>query len=290
MAVELRHLRYLLAVAEQGSLGRAAAALHMAQTPLRRQISALERHLGVRLLERGPQGARLTAAGAALAQATPAVLAAFDDALRAARNAAPLPSRVRLAYTGSLAYRIVEPALRQAMDAEPGIVVDAEPLPRRQQLTLLKQGVLDLGLLWSPLSDPDLTIEPIVSEPLVVALPSDHPLAEGVEVGLAEVADEQWLDVRSDDHLSLRPELWRIAVDAGFEPRVAGVVNSLAAGLALVALGRGILPAPATVTGMVPADVAVVPIAGLAVTLLAVRPCGPTAAPVAGLLAHLRRS
>jgi len=278
MAVELRHLRYLLAVAEQGSLSRAAAALHMTQTPLRRQISALERHLGVRLLERGPHGTRLTPAGAELARAAPAVLGAFDEALRAARNAAPLPSRVRLGYTGNLAYGIVEPVLRQAVDAEPGIVVDAEPLPRREQLTRLKQGVLDVGLLWSPLADPDLAVFPIVTQPLVVVLPDDHPLAGRTEVGAAELADEQWLDVRSDDNVGPHAELRRIAREAGFEPQVAGVINALAAGLTLVALGRGILPAPGAVVSIAPAGVVAVPIAGLAVTLLAARPIGPPAA------------
>jgi LysR family transcriptional regulator, benzoate and cis,cis-muconate-responsive activator of ben and cat genes len=175
--LEVRELRYFRVVAAEGSLSRAAERLGMAQPPLSRAITALERRLGVRLLERDNRGIRLTAAGAVLVEEAERVLDAVSAAEHRTRRAAGADTALTVTAKPGVATtvlaRIVE-AHRSALPATPVAVVVSG---YGEQVDLLRSGRVDVALLGSPQHDPGLEGEPLTSEPRVAALPTGHVLA-----------------------------------------------------------------------------------------------------------------
>ena len=182
--MELRHLRYFVAVAEERHFGRAAERLHIAQPPLSQQIRRFEAELGEPLFYRTTRSVELAPAGEALLERAPAILAAVDAAVEDARRAARGEyGRLAIGFTGSSTYAML-PSLAAAMrDELPGVVLDlqGEQLTPAQVARLL-DGTLDLGLLRPPVHERELATEVLHSEPLLAVLPEAHPLANAEAV------------------------------------------------------------------------------------------------------------
>lgn len=286
MTLDLRHLRYLVAVAEHGSVNRAAKALHMSQPPVSRQLAALERQLGAPLILRTSRGAVLTPAGEALVGAAPAVFAAVDAAVRAVRGATPAAEQVvRIGHADNMSYGFVPALLHRSREVLPGVRVEPRALQRRAQLARLHDGGLDVGLLWAPVTEAELGglhVRRVLQQPLVVALPAGHRLAARRAVQLGELARETWLDVRPIGSSDRREAFYRLAAEHGFHPLMSEQIDSLPAALALVAAGAGVVGGPSVTASMAPTGVVTVPVTGLTTTLLAVT---ATAAPPPPVLA-----
>jgi DNA-binding transcriptional LysR family regulator len=192
--VELRHLRYFVAVAEEVSFTRAAARLGIAQPPLSQQIAKLERELEVRLFERGSRGVRLTTAGAALLDEARMVLARTGEATRIVRqvqhgrSGAVRVASVASGFSGVLLDLL--PAFRAAYPAVLPLVYELEAVP---QLEALSQGTIDIGFLRGSAPTPGVTLWPLRSEPLVAALPEGHELAHAELVPLRALAGEPFV-------------------------------------------------------------------------------------------------
>ncbi|KUJ64515.1 hypothetical protein ACZ90_58225 [Streptomyces albus subsp. albus] len=197
MAIDLRLMRYVLAVADEGGFQRAAERLHMAQPPLSRQIRELERSLGVELFERRPT--RLTEAGRVFAEGARRILAETEALTeRTVQAARGTIGTVRIGYVTSAAYWAV-PALLTAMGARhPGIRVETREMWAAELLPALDRGDLDAALARGIPDRPDLAREPLVREHLVAVVSSEHRLAGRGAVHLGELRGDRVRVIRRD--------------------------------------------------------------------------------------------
>lgn len=254
--MELRHLRYFVAVAETRHFGRAAERLHMAQPALSQSIRQLEGELGTALFTRTTRQVSLTPAGEFLLEEAHRVLGAVDDSVRGVRRIADgRLGLVRIAFTGTAAFTQL-PRIARALKRDlPGIALEIHAdLLTPAQATMLREGSLDLGVLRPPTSGDDLATRTIEIEPLVLAVPADHRLVAEPVVALADLRTEDFV-LYADSHSAVNEAVLRSCKQAGFAPRREHEAPGTAALLALVAAGLGV--------ALVPASVRAVPLAGV---------------------------
>jgi DNA-binding transcriptional LysR family regulator len=265
--MEIRHLRYFVAVAEAGHMTRAALALGIQQPPLSQQIKALEQELGLRLFQRHPKGVALTDAGQLLldeARRLLADLAAMQERLR--RVARGERGRLRVAFTSSAAAHAYTPRLlRECRHRHPEIALEVSESSAAQITEALAAGRLNAGLLRVPVAHPSgLRFERLLDEPALLALPVDHPLLRGGgarPIAIAELRDEPLILVRRPGAPGLYANLLALCEAAGFEPRVAAEVERMMSNINLVAAGVGISVVPASMRGAHPDAVVYCPLA-----------------------------
>ena len=174
--MELRHLRYFVAVAEELHFRRAADRLHIAQPAVSEQIRNLERELGVQLLERTPRSVVLTPPGAVLLEEARRMLRLADDARRATRQAqAGILARVRIARPLDVLPAAVPRALRRFAAGYPDVEVSVEQLDPRAAIEAVRADLLDVAIVCLPAPVTGLTVTPFAEEGVVVALPDSHP-------------------------------------------------------------------------------------------------------------------
>lgn len=233
--VEVRQLRYFVAVAEELHFGRAAERLGMAQPPLSRAIRELERQLDVRLLERTTRRVALTPAGEVLLRDARTALESIGAAARRARHAGQTAPRLRLAlkadYDAGLLPQIVAAYQRE----EAAVPVDLVLGGRGEQAPALRDGRADVALLPAPFDDRGLDVEPLLTEPRLVALAASDPLAARPCLCLADLAGRTLPDGTRADQDGLPPA----------EPPPAGL--DLAQIFNLIELGRMVWFPPASV-------------------------------------------
>jgi len=257
---ELRHLRYFVAVAEHDSLATAARSLHIAQQSLSQQLAALERAVGVRLVERGPRGSRLTELGRAFVPEARAVLARADDAFAALRRAARGETgRLDLVFLSTTANFVLPPVVRAVRERHPGVEVRTDDAGIAELVEGLRSGRWDAGFTRPPLVD-GLATRTLVTERVCAVLPVEHPLAGRAELRLAELAGEPWV---LTPRASWPP--WHASYDedyraAGFVPDVVARAPSVPNLLGLVAAGVGVTRLAASSRGLSDARVAFVPL------------------------------
>jgi len=247
--MELRHLRYFVAVAEERHFGRAAERLHMAQPPLSQQIRQLEAELGARVFARTTRKVELTPAGELLLARARRILADVDaasvDVQRAERGEV---GRLSVGFTGSATYELL-PSIATALRAElPDVELELHgEMLTPAQVNALLSGTLDVGLLRPPVHSPDLAVHDIRREPLVVALPADHPLVGDRPVKLTELAGDPFVTYPSHFRSVMHDAAEAACRKAGFTPRVAQEVGETATLVSLVAAGIGVALVPASV-------------------------------------------
>jgi len=180
MAIELRHLRYFVAVAQEGHITRAAERLGMQQPPLSQQIKALEHEIGVQLFRRKARGVELTEAGRTLLADALSVLGRVDEAVEAARRtAAGKQGRLRIGLPPSGPFHpFVPQMIRRFREAYPLVSVSMEECLRAELVDSLQAGRLDVAFIRASIAPPEgLDVHLLLDEPMVVALPSAHALA-----------------------------------------------------------------------------------------------------------------
>ncbi|MCP3424675.1 LysR family transcriptional regulator [Rothia sp. AR01] len=240
--MELRHLTGFIATAEELHFGRAARRLHLAQPALSQQIRQLEAELGVELFHRSTRSVVLSDAGAALLEPARKILEDVELLRRRATlGAGEIAGRVTLGFTGASS-RGVLPELARAVRAErPGIeLVLVGQTYAGTAVADIAAGRLDIGFARLPVADPGLRTLAFAREELVVALPSDHPLAERERIAVAELAGEPFVTFPGVQGSSVRDALVRAALDAGFAPRIVQEAPDSYTILSLVAAGVGV--------------------------------------------------
>ncbi|WP_449550976.1 LysR family transcriptional regulator [Lelliottia amnigena] len=248
MNIELRHLRYFIAVAEELHFGRAAARLNISQPPLSQQIQILEQQVGARLLARTNRSVGLTAAGKQFLADSRQVLSLVNDAAaRAERLHLGETGELRLGFTSSAPFiSAVSHTLSTFRRHYPDVHIQTREINTREQIVPLNEGSLDLGLMRNTQLPDTLAWEVILREPLMAMIPRDHPLAAQPSVTLAELAQEPF--VFFDPHVGtgLYDDILGLMRRYGLSPVITQEVGEAMTIIGLVAAGLGVSILPAS--------------------------------------------
>jgi len=246
--VDVKRLRVLREVVNRGSFSAAAEALHLSQSAVSQQIAALEREVGLQLLDRTSEGPRLTAAGERLMVHGDAVLSRLAEAERELAEIAGLEGgRLRLISFPTASATLMTRGMSEFRRRHPQIelqFIEGEP---EKSIPGVKRGDFDLALVFDFADLPedfgrDLSAELVFEDPMRVALPPGHPLAASDKVDLADLADEDWLC--GDKPSSCREHVLSACRNAGFEPRISFESDDyqVLQGLVAAGLGVGLIP------------------------------------------------
>lgn len=259
--MELRHLRYFAAVADNRHFGRAAQQLHMAQPALSQSIRQLEAELGTALFTRTTRQVRLTPAGEFLQGEVARILQAVDDSVRGVQRIAQgRQGLVRVGFTGSAAHTQLPRMARIVKQELPGLALEIHAdLLTPAQVDWLTDGRLDVAVLRPPMTGDGLVARVIESEPLILAVAADHRLATEPVVSMTDLRSESFV-LFSATSSAVNEAVLRSCRAAGFVPRHEHEAAGVSVMLPLVAAGLGIALVPASVraaplTGVVFRDV-----------------------------------
>jgi DNA-binding transcriptional LysR family regulator len=246
--MELRHLRYFVAVAEEGHVTRAAERLGIQQPPLSQQIRALEAELDAQLFHRKPRGVELTPAGRAFFDEARAILTRVGDAVTATRQAARGETgRIGLGFTSSASFHPFVPrAIRAFRERHPLVALTLEESGTVELVAALRSPAIDIAFVRSPVSESaDLVIRPLLEEAMVAALPSGHPLGAAADpLPLAALAGETFILYRRPVGPGLHDAIIAACDRAGFSPQIGQEAPRMLSTLSLVAAGLGVTLVP----------------------------------------------
>jgi DNA-binding transcriptional LysR family regulator len=257
--VELRHLRYFIAVAEELNFSRAAERLHMAQPPLSAAIRQLERELGVDLFTRTTREVTLTEAGQAFLEGARRTLADADRAAEDAKRAgAGEIGRLRLAYSWSTRFETL-PALGRAFRAShPGVELLGQEMWNARMISAFRSGSIDLALSLCPEIAAELELAAIRKERLVALLPEGHPLAGEEAIPLSSLADEEFVLFPREIAPRLHDAFVAIFRRAEFEPQLRNESFHTGWDLGVLVDIPAVAIAPQTVASGLPEGIAAV--------------------------------
>ena len=258
MTVELRQLRYFVAVAEEGHITRAAERLGIQQPPLSLQIKALEAALSARLFERKPRGVELTEAGRVLLTRARVVLSEAQKAEAAVQRAAKGEvGRLAVGLTSSSSLNpFVLRVLRKFRETVPDVVLKLEESSTVELVEALRRGMLDVAFVRSAAgAGADLSAKRLLDEDMVAALPATHRLARGARarpIALSALAREDFILYRRSQGPGLYDAIVTACGNAGFSPRVVQEAPRMLSTLSLVAAGLGVSIVPASMERLKP--------------------------------------
>ena len=246
--LDVRRMRVLREVANRGSFSAAAESLSYTQSAVSQQIAALEREAGTVLVERGPRGVRLTDAGRALVDHTDVILARLDAAERELEAIAGLHGgHLRLVAFPSAASSLMPLAIAEFRRRHPAVELSLEPREPDEALACVRAGECDVALSlepsFAPFEDDAIAKTQLLDDPMFLVLPREHPLARKPNLGLADLADESWIQ----GSLTTCPDttiLLRACNTAGFEPRIAFHSDDYTAIQGFIAAGVGVALIP----------------------------------------------
>jgi DNA-binding transcriptional LysR family regulator len=245
--MELRHLRYFVAVAESLHFGQAAAKLRIAQPSLSHQIRQLEDELQAQLLRRTKRRVELTEAGRLFLHEARDILARADRAAVVARRVARTDvPRLRIGVGYCMDQSDVATAIGRYNARCPDVQVELKTMSVHVQFVSLRDNRLDVGFVRPPISDPALDSDIVVREPLVVALPPTHRLAAASRVSPAALANEPFVLPPRDVVPVFHDALLRLCREAGFVPHAPHEADHLQMIIAMIAAGAGVGIVPAT--------------------------------------------
>ena len=248
MNIELRHLRYFIAVAEELHFGHAAARLNISQPPLSQQIQILEQQIGARLFARTNRSVSLTEAGRQFLADSRQILSQVDDAAaRAARLHHGETGELRIGFTSSTPFiKAVSDTLSTFRRRYPDVHIQTRETNTREQIVPLNEGALDLGLMRNTQLPETLVWERVLREPLLAMVPRDHPLASQPRVSLRELAREPF--VFFDPHVGtgLYDDILGLLRRYDLTPTIAQEVGEAMTIIGLVAAGLGVSILPAS--------------------------------------------
>ena len=246
--MELRQLRYFVAVAEERHFGRAAKRLRLSQPPLSAQIKGLEEELGVKLFQRSTRQVALTDAGRTFLERAEGILEAVEEAKEAAKDADEgVRGRLEIGFISSATLGLLPPSIRLFRERFGGVEIELRELTSAQQIDALYAGEIRVGLVRLPLRAPGLRFEPLQEESFLVALPSGHPLEALESVPLEAMVDQPLIFFTRQLMPSLHAQIVELFQRVGAFPNVVQHAVHLQTIVGLVAsdVGLAILPEPA---------------------------------------------
>lgn len=248
MNIELRHLRYFVAVAEELHFGRAAARLRISQPPLSQQIQILEQQIGAILLARTNRSVSLTAAGSQFLQDARQILSQVETAAgRAARLHQGETGELRIGFTSSAPFiKAVSDSLSTFRRSYPDVHLQMREINTREQIAPLNDGELELGLMRHTHLPDTLASTLVLREPLLAMVHRDHPLAERSKISLQELANEPF--VFFDPHVGtgLYDDILSLLKRHGISPYITQEVGEAMTIIGLVSAGLGVSILPAS--------------------------------------------
>jgi len=241
--MELRHLRYFVAVAEEENVTRAAMKLHVSQPGLSRQIRDLEDELGFLLLERSAKSVRLTPAGQMFLAEARAVLKRAEEAIQAARAVADgQGAELHVGYATSPTVKLLPPTLRAFQAQMPSVRVKLHDLSTEEMLGQLREGKLEMAFMVKPSAAllRGLNFEELARDDMCVAVARNHPFAHKRTVSLVEVAKEPLIALNRKDYPDYHESLEAMFADVKAKPRVAEEHDSVSSLITSVEAGSGV--------------------------------------------------
>ncbi|MGR3502458.1 LysR substrate-binding domain-containing protein [Pseudaestuariivita sp.] len=246
--MELRRLRYFVAVAEELHFGRAAARLDMAQPPLSRQIAALETELGVQLFDRSRSQIRITQAGQILLDHARDILQRLDSAYRETRLVgAGGAGRLRIAFVGSATHGPFPTLVKSFRTHFPNVELALSSMNNAELSRALIQREIDVAIARPALGDDDFRSETLHAEPLILALPDNSPLAASETVPSTALAQETFIIYPRRPRPSFADHVLAVCKEAGFTPTDVVEAQDYQTAISLVAVGVGVSIVPASV-------------------------------------------
>lgn len=246
--MELRHLRYFVAVAEELNFTRAAERLYIAQPPLSTQIKGLEEELGVQLLERDKRHVFLTQAGRHLLDHARTILASVQTAKDEVKStAAGEIGKLSIGFTASSVLTSALPAaIRKYRAAYPHVMLLMNEMTSTHQLDAIHHRTLDFGVLRKPnIGVPTgVTIEEWYSAPLVAAMPAQHVLTQGKGIYVKELKDVPLIVYPRDSGIGLYWKVLDLCSRSGFRPAVMQEAREASTMIGLVSSGFGVAIVP----------------------------------------------
>ncbi|HEY9661075.1 MAG TPA: LysR family transcriptional regulator [Allocoleopsis sp.] len=243
--IELRHLRYFIAVAEELHFGRAAERLHMAQPPLSQQIRQLETELGFQLFYRTKRSVELTEAGQVFLLECRRLLWQLDQAVQRGRQVSRGErGQLAIGFVSSAAYSVLPEILRLFRTTVPDVQLELHELTTDQQWQWLNENRIDIGFVRPPIEDASLQVKVVLQESLVVALPETHPLAQVDRLSLQAIATEPFILFPRPLAPGLYDQIISLCQQMEFSPNVVQEAIQMQTIISLVAAEIGIAIVP----------------------------------------------
>ncbi len=262
--MELRHLRYFVAVGEDQHYGRAARRVRVAQPALSRQIQDLEEELGFKLFDRLPRGVKLSAAGKQFLEDTRCILKEVNEAAaRAARVARGQSGTLRVRFTEDASWRGVVPeSFRRFREKQPDVELQIEPLASLEQIKVIRSGGLDAGFVFNmPKADSELEGLPVAVHHFELALPAGHPLTKLKKLRLRDLTDAPFVWFPRPENPALYDRMMHACFRGGLKsPRIVQEGFDESTILGLVATGLGLAWVLETARWRRPEGVVIVPV------------------------------
>ena len=254
--MELRHLRYFVAVAEELNFTRAAQRLNTAQPSLSQQIKHLEADVGVSLLDRSKRHVALTAGGKVFLAEAREILARVERAgPRAAHAQQGKLTELVIGVVPAAEIKILPKLIPLVEQKLPKVRLVFHNLPSAEQKRMLRTGSLDIGLLRGPLDDPHLAVEDVLWEKLVAGLPAGHPLARKKKVSVRELNNLPFIMVSRKGSPELHDAVEAFCERSGLHPRVVQQADNVLGNLNMIRAGMGFALLPDYAEWILPSGV-----------------------------------
>ena len=247
--MDLRHLKYFIAVAEELNIGRASQRLYISQPHLTRQIQQLEEELDVQLLLRTPKGVELTQAGTIFLNEARNVRSLMEQGIeRTKRASLGKLGRIDIGILGTGILNSIPQILRQFRDTHPDVKVVLHTMAKVEQVEALRQKRISIGFHRMPLIIPDIENLLIINEKLYLAINEDHPLSQHESVSFMELEKNPLVLFPTEARPNYVDRIIELCRDKGFVPEISQVVGDVITGVSLVAGGFGVTVVPESAT------------------------------------------
>ncbi|MEQ9720933.1 LysR family transcriptional regulator [Yersinia alsatica] len=268
MGIELRHLRYFIAVAEELHFGRAAERLRISQPPLSQQIQILEEQIGARLLARNNRNVSLTQAGTLFLKESYQILAQVNSASeKAARLHRGESGELTIGFTSSAPFiSAVSKNLRAFRQLHPQVHIKMQEVNTKQQIEPLLDGRLDLGVMRNTRLPDALQYRLLLREPLVAVVHEEHPLAALPSIQYSSLAEQPFVFFAREVGTALYDEILTLLARAGITPYITQEVGEAMTIVGLVSSGLGVSILPASFTRVKVDGVKYLPLAEVSAT------------------------
>ncbi len=262
--MELRHLKYFVAVAEELHFGRAAKRLHIAQPPLSQQIMNLEEELGVKLFDRTRRKTiQMTDAGVYFLKEAQHLLLHVEQAAETARRIyRGQAGRLTVGFVGSVVHTFLPEGLRLFRERFPDVELVLQELNTAEQIKSLHARRIDVGFLYPDAQDSLLTSQPLTRAPLMVVLPKKHPFSSRKSLHIRELAQEPFIANTRSSEPVVRDAFISLCHSAGFSPKITQEAGNVQTVLGLVASGLGACLLPDYIKNIRRPGVQYIPLSG----------------------------